>query len=58
MSLGPMEIFLIVAVVVLLFGGKKFPQLMKGIGEGLREFKKAKADDDATGHPAQLKKHE
>jgi sec-independent protein translocase protein TatA len=53
-----MEIFLIVAVVVLLFGGKKFPQLMKGIGEGLREFKKAKADDDATGHPAQLKKHE
>jgi sec-independent protein translocase protein TatA len=53
-----MEIFLVVAVVVLLFGGKKFPQLMKGIGEGLREFKKAKAEDDASEHTAQLKKHE
>jgi sec-independent protein translocase protein TatA len=53
-----MEIFLIVAVIVLLFGGKKFPQLMKGIGEGIREFKKAKADDDAPGQSAQLKEHE
>jgi sec-independent protein translocase protein TatA len=41
MSLGPMEIILIVAVIALLFGGKKFPELMKGIGQGLKEFKKA-----------------
>jgi len=46
MSLGPMEIILIVAVVVLLFGGKKIPELMKGLGQGMREFKKATREDD------------
>jgi sec-independent protein translocase protein TatA len=46
-SLGPTEIILIVAVVVLLFGGRKIPELMKGLGQGMREFKKAtKADSD------------
>jgi sec-independent protein translocase protein TatA len=56
MSLGPMEIILLVAVTVLLFGGKKFPQLMKGIGEGLKEFKKARMDEpDAVKKPAELK---
>ena len=40
-GLGPMEIILIVAVVVLLFGGRKIPELMKGIGQGMKEFKKA-----------------
>jgi sec-independent protein translocase protein TatA len=38
---GAMEIILIVLVVVLLFGGRKIPELMKGIGQGLKEFKKA-----------------
>ena len=41
-----MEIILIVAVVVLLFGGKKIPELMKGLGQGMREFKKATREDD------------
>jgi sec-independent protein translocase protein TatA len=46
-SLGPMEIILIIAVIVLLFGGKKIPELMKGIGQGLKEFKKSsKVDED------------
>jgi sec-independent protein translocase protein TatA len=47
-GLGPMEIILIVAVVVLLFGGRKIPELMKGIGQGMKEFKKASRvnDDD------------
>jgi sec-independent protein translocase protein TatA len=40
-GLGPMEIVLIVAVVLLLFGGRKIPELMKGLGQGMREFKKA-----------------
>jgi sec-independent protein translocase protein TatA len=40
-SLGPMEIILLLAVVVLLFGGRKIPELMKGIGQGMKEFKKA-----------------
>ncbi len=35
------EIILIVVVVLLLFGGRKIPELMKGIGQGMKEFKKA-----------------
>jgi len=39
---GGMELFVIVFAVLLLFGGKKIPELMKGIGQGIREFNKAK----------------
>jgi sec-independent protein translocase protein TatA len=41
---GPMEIVLIVAVIVLLFGAKKIPELAKGLGQGIKEFKKASQD--------------
>jgi sec-independent protein translocase protein TatA len=44
-NLGVTEIILILLVVVLLFGGRKIPELMKGLGEGMREFKKASRDD-------------
>jgi len=37
--IGPWQIILIVLVVILLFGGKKIPELMKGIGKGIRDFK-------------------
>lgn len=37
--LGPTEIVLIVLIVLLLFGGKKIPELMKGLGKGIKEFK-------------------
>jgi len=48
MKIGAMEIVLILLVVVLLFGGRKIPELMKGIGQGMKEFKKAsKFDADA-----------
>lgn len=40
LNLGAMEIILIVLVVLLLFGGKKIPELMQGIGKGIRSFKK------------------
>ena len=40
MSLGPWEIVLILLVIVLIFGGKKIPELARGLGKGLREFKK------------------
>ena len=43
---SPMHIILIVLVIVLLFGGKKIPELMKGIGEGMKEFKKASRLND------------
>lgn len=40
-NLGPMEIFLIVAAILILFGAKKIPEFAKGIGKGMKEFKKA-----------------
>ncbi|MEJ6735793.1 MAG: twin-arginine translocase TatA/TatE family subunit [Flavobacteriales bacterium] len=47
--IGPWQIGLIVAIVLLLFGGKKIPQLMKGIGTGIKEFKEGiKEGEDAT----------
>lgn len=42
MNLGWTEILLIAFVVLLLFGGKKIPELMRGLGRGVREFKDAK----------------
>lgn len=53
-NLGPMEIFIIVAAILVLFGAKKIPEFAKGIGKGMKEFKKAvkeveediKMDDD------------
>jgi sec-independent protein translocase protein TatA len=41
-NMGGTEVFLIVFAVLLLFGGKKIPELMRGIGKGVREFNTAK----------------
>ena len=43
--LGATEIILIIAVILLMFGGKKIPELMKGLGSGIKEFKNAAKDD-------------
>lgn len=43
--IGITEILLILLVVVLLFGGRKIPELMRGIGQGMKEFKKASRYD-------------
>ncbi len=55
---GPWQIVLIVAVALLLFGGKKIPELMKGIGEGMKEFKKAtkSEEDPATKDQSKIEK--
>jgi sec-independent protein translocase protein TatA len=45
-NFGATEIILILLVVVLLFGGRKIPELMKGIGQGLKDFKKASKVED------------
>lgn len=48
-SIGPWQVVLIVAVVLLLFGGRKIPELMRGLGKGVKEFKDAtqgRDDDD------------
>jgi sec-independent protein translocase protein TatA len=42
---GLTEILVILAVVLLLFGGKKIPELMKGLGSGIKELKNAAKDD-------------
>ena len=44
--IGPWQIGLIVIVVLLLFGGRKIPELMRGLGGGIKEFKKATKDDE------------
>jgi sec-independent protein translocase protein TatA len=44
--LGTTELLLILAVVILLFGAKKLPELAKGLGKSVKEFKKASAEDD------------
>jgi len=47
-SLGATEITLIILALLLLFGGRKIPELMKGLGSGIKEFKKAAKDEDAS----------
>ena len=61
-SLGTGEIIVIVLVILLLFGGKKIPELMKGVGKGVKSFKqglnevedeiKKASDDDTKGKSA------
>lgn len=45
LAIGPTQIVLIVIVVLLLFGGKKIPELMRGLGSGIKEFKDASKED-------------
>jgi len=52
--MGPTEWIVILIVVLLLFGGKKIPELMKGLGAGVKEFKDASKGDQ----PADSKKDE
>jgi len=42
------ELFIIVGVVVMLFGGKKIPELMKGLGKGIKDFKGAIKEDEPS----------
>jgi sec-independent protein translocase protein TatA len=53
--IGPWQIILVVVIILLLFGGKKIPELMKGLGKGVREFKEGlnpenqpKKDNEST----------
>ncbi|ETN94059.1 sec-independent protein translocase protein TatA [Zhouia amylolytica] len=44
--IGPWQIAIIVVLVLLLFGGKKIPELMRGLGSGIKEFKDATKNED------------
>ena len=46
LAIGPWQIAIIVMVVLLLFGGKKIPELMRGLGSGIKEFKDASKEDE------------
>lgn len=46
LAIGPLQIALIVGVVLLLFGGKKIPELMRGLGSGIKEFKDASKEEE------------
>lgn len=43
-GLGGQEILIVALVILVLFGGRKIPELMKGLGQGIKEFNKAKAN--------------
>jgi len=46
--IGAPQIILIVVVVLLLFGGKKIPELMRGLGSGIKEFKDASKEEETS----------
>lgn len=45
-NIGPVELLIIVFVIMILFGGKKIPEIAQGLGKGIREFKKSLKDND------------
>lgn len=51
LALGPWQVVLIVVAVLILFGGKKIPELMRGLGSGIKEFKEASKEDKDTSKP-------
>jgi sec-independent protein translocase protein TatA len=50
-NLGPMELMLILGIAVLLFGGRKLPELAKGLGEGIKNFKNAMKEEQTPPPP-------
>ncbi len=44
--IGPQEIIIIAIIILLLFGGRKIPELMRGLGKGIKEFKSATKDEE------------
>jgi sec-independent protein translocase protein TatA len=54
-KLGATEIILILAVVLLLFGGKKIPELMRGLGRGVKEFKDASKGESSDSEKIESK---
>ncbi|PKP52245.1 MAG: twin-arginine translocase TatA/TatE family subunit [Bacteroidetes bacterium HGW-Bacteroidetes-1] len=54
--IGAPQVLIIILVIVLLFGGKKIPELMRGIGRGVKEFKDGISGEDQKGTENQEKK--
>lgn len=56
--IGTWQIVLIVVVLLLLFGGKKIPELMRGMGSGIKEFKDAVKEEDKISTSEKKKENE
>jgi sec-independent protein translocase protein TatA len=54
--LGGQEVILIVIAILILFGGRKIPELMKGLGKGIKEFKNVTKDDEVVKEVKEIKK--
>ncbi|AXO80769.1 twin-arginine translocase TatA/TatE family subunit [Olleya aquimaris] len=48
LAIGPWQIAVVVVLVLLLFGGKKIPELMRGLGSGIKEFKDASKEEETN----------
>ena len=55
LDLGPEKLIIILVIVLLLFGGTKIPQMMKGLGEGMKEFRKATHDETPENNDQETK---
>jgi sec-independent protein translocase protein TatA len=51
MELSPMHLLLILIIVVVLFGGRRIPELMRGLGQGIKEFKQGMRDESNSAPP-------
>ena len=51
--IGSQEIIIIAVIILLLFGGRKIPELMRGLGSGIKEFKQASKEDNSIDSPSQ-----
>ncbi len=55
MGIGTNELLIVLAIVVILFGAKKIPDLATGLGKGIKDFKKAIKEDDETDNSVSTK---
>jgi len=51
MEFSPMHLFIVLLIVLVLFGGRKLPELMRGLGQGIREFKEGMRDQSTPTNP-------
>jgi len=51
MELSPMHLLIVLVIILELFGGRKLPELMRGLGQGIREFKEGMRDNSTPPNP-------
>lgn len=51
MEFSPMHLFIVLLIVLVLFGGRKLPELMRGLGQGIKEFKEGMRDQPTSTNP-------